>query len=226
MSIEKFTVPKLEREFSALPFAGHAMQELLSSYDFTTVLDVGSGQGVHAKLLADHGKLVTTVDYGDSIYFKKAKPPIDKPHESIVADFNDYDFKHQYDAVWCSHVLEHQVNPNNFLTKVASVLREEGILAITVPPARNTIVGGHVTNWNAGLLLYHLVLAGFDCREARILQYGYNISVLLRKRSASCEDLAFDSGDIRKIKRFLPVKKYIKTQDDDLFYGNIRKLNW
>jgi hypothetical protein len=31
------------------------------------------------------------------------------------------------------------------------------------------------------MLLYHLVITGFDCRQARILTYGYNVSVVLQK---------------------------------------------
>tara|TARA_B110001450_G_scaffold255483_1_gene283173 strand:+ start:983 stop:1207 length:225 start_codon:yes stop_codon:yes gene_type:complete len=36
------------QKFRHLPFPSHAMQKLLSSYEFPSVLDIGSGQGVHA----------------------------------------------------------------------------------------------------------------------------------------------------------------------------------
>ena len=49
-----------------------------------------------------------------------------------------------------------------------------GILVVAVPPARNTIVGGHVTNTNAGLLLYNLVLVEFKSEDVGILNYGCN----------------------------------------------------
>jgi len=49
-----------------------------------------------------------------------------------------------------------------------------GILAVMVPPSKNTIVGGHVTNRNAGLLLYNLVLVGFKSEDVGILNYGCN----------------------------------------------------
>ena len=101
-----------------------------------------------------------------------------------------------------------------------------GILAITVSPARNTISGGHLTNWNAGILLYNLVFAGFDCKDASVLKYGYNISIKIFKRIAVFDKLSFDSGDIRKIKKCLPTLKYYSTNNDDLFNGNILKLNW
>jgi hypothetical protein len=82
--------------------------------------------------------------------------------------------------VWCSHVLEHQPNAGLFLAKLIRDCRDGGILAITVPPAKTEIVGGHVSLWNAGLLLYRLALTGIDCRDARVKTYGYNVSVIVR----------------------------------------------
>ena len=122
---------------------------------------------------------------------------------------------------WASHVLEHQANPNLFLKKIHSNLKENGILAITVPPLKHEIVGGHLTLWNAGLLLYQLVLAGFNCSDASILTYGYNISIIIRKRSISdFPELSFDKGDIKKLSNYFPVGF------EEPFNGNIRRLNW
>ena len=202
------------------------MQKLLNDYKFNSVLDIGSGEGVHADILREYGKEVTTIDYGDSIYYEKgnkSKPPF---MDTIIADFNEYEFTSSFDTIWCSHVLEHQPNVNIFLKKIYSLLPNNGILAITVPPARNTISGGHLTNWNAGLLLYNLVLAGFNCREASILKYGYNISLIVKKKPAFVNNLSYDSGDIKKIKKFLPDLKFYATENDDLFSGNIFKINW
>lgn len=223
--IEFYTVPKLHKRFRHLPFSGQAMQKLLIDYQFSSVLDIGSGEGIHAETLQKHNKLVTRIDYGDSIYFEQAKTN-ELARNTIIADFNEYSFTTQYDAVWCSHVLEHQLNPNIFLTKCYGIINDGGILAITVPPARNTMSGGHLTNWNAGLLLYNLVLAGFDCRDASVLKYGYNISVIVKKSPAVYPNLSYDSGDLRKIRNCLPDVKYFRTENDDLFNGNIFKINW
>jgi predicted SAM-dependent methyltransferase len=43
--------------------------------------------------------------------------------QKLIADYN---FTSKYDAVWCSHVLEHQPNPNIFLTKIYSLLNDSG----------------------------------------------------------------------------------------------------
>ena len=223
--IESFTVPELKEPFRHLPFSGHAIQKLIADYNFTSILDIGSGECLHADIFQKQGKIVTTIDYGNSIYFENADTD-GASKNTIIADFNEYNFTSKYDAVWCSHVLEHQPNPNIFLTKIYSLLNDSGVLAITVPPARNTISDGHLTNWNAGLLLYNLVLAGFDCREASILKYGYNISLIVKKTPAIYPPLSYDSGDLRKIKKCLPDLKFFETQNDNPFNGNIYKINW
>ena len=226
VSIEFFTVPKLEEAYKHLPFSGQAMQKLLKDFNFSTILDIGSGEGLHSQVLMEAGKSVTAIDYGDSIYYEKTQFSETKGYRTIVADFNEYEFPDKFDAVWCSHVLEHQLNPNFFLKNIYNLLVEGGVLCITVPPGRNTISGGHVSNWNAGLLLYNLVLAGFNCQDASILKYGYNISLIITKRKAIYDSLSFDSGDLRKIKGCLPKLKFYSNLNDDPFNGNIYKLNW
>lgn len=204
-----------------------AIDKLLKCYRFDTVLDIGCGEGIQSNIFINNGKTVTSIDYGDSDYFKSNKK---NKGETIIADFNTYDFKGiQYDCVWCSHILEHQLNVNIFLRKVNSVLKEGGVLAITVPPLKHAIVGGHVTLWNAGLLLYNLVLAGFDCSEASIKTYGYNISVIVKKKTIEnvLSMISFDRGDIRKLSAYFPKElNWKKNEWDDPFDGRIISLNW
>ena len=104
-----------------------------------------------------------------------------------------------------------------------------GVLAVTVPPYKPTIVGGHVSLWNAGLLLYRLVLAGIDCKDAHVKSYDYNISVIVeRKKDIDVTDrLSYDMGDIRAIREYLPSElKFFPNEYDDPYYGNIKELNW
>lgn len=216
--------PVLRPEYAHLRLGGQAIQKLLADFPFQTVLDVGSGDGSHAECFVRAGKTVTTIDYGRSASFLRKGNAI----QTIVADFNRYLFPEPFDCTWCSHVLEHQLDAHTFLRGLHRVTREGGVLAITVPPYRDTIVGGHVSFWNAGLLLYRLVLAGFDCREAAVLCDGYNISVILRKRSVDVRaSLAYDSGDIKAIRPYLPASLGFQVSADDTpFDGAIRELNW
>lgn len=192
-------------------FGNEAAVKLAKDYSFKTLLDIGSGppQGVNAaNFFKELAKDVTRQDIN----------PDYKP--DILGDFNNVATDKLYDCIWCSHVLEHQLNPNFFLTKIFHTLKDGGVLAVTVPPAKHEIVGGHVTLWNAGLLLYNLILAGFDCKDAAVKSYGYNISVIVNKRTAILPDLLFDAGDINALNEFFPLGVY------EGFDGKIEELNW
>lgn len=178
----------------------------LSKMDFKTVLDIGSGTGVHAKAFKQQGRDVTTVSL---------QAPADH-----LGDYNDIPFYDRFDCIWASHVLEHQPNVGVFLEKCYADLKHGGILAITVPPRKDGIVGGHLTLWNAGLLLYNLILSGFDCSEASVRTNGYNVSVIVRKKHAIHGKLVMDNGDIETIAHLFPMK--VKQN----FNGDIGQLNW
>lgn len=174
--------------------------------DFTTVLDIGSGDGFHAQKMRKAGKRVTTLDINGKA--------------DINCSFDQMPLTRFYDAVWACHVLEHQPNVGNFLKKCFAVLDNNGIMAVTVPPRKDAIVGGHLTLWNAGLLLYNMVIAGFDCSQAMVKTYGYNISVIVRKKKAALPQLAYDNGDIERLSHFFP---FVAKQGFD---GVINQLNW
>jgi hypothetical protein len=87
---------------------------------------------------------------------------------------------------------------------------------------KTDIVGGHLTFWNGGLLLYNLVLCGLDCSNASVLRYGYNISIILKKKTIDLpNNLSYDIGDIEKMKHFFP-----NDYNYQGFNGNIQKINW
>ena len=162
-----------------------------------SVLDIGSGTGSHAEALRKRFERVVTIDHSDHLGVP-----------DIKADFNEYVFWDRFDLVWACHVLEHQRNPGAFLSKIASVCQPGGHIAITVPPAKHEIVGGHVTLWNAGLLLYNLVLAGIDCSQAQVFRYGYNISVIVQYNGPadlSGRELVIDAGDLEMLQDLFPV---------------------
>lgn len=186
--------------------AAEALSRCMQLEGVSTVLDIGSGKGVHADKFRSSGYQVDTVSL--------------KPSATYISDYLELDFPLKYDLIWACHVLEHQVNPGLFLEKCYRDLDDDGWLVVTVPPMKPEIVGGHVTLWNAGLLLYHLILAGFDCSDAMVKTYGYNISVIVQKRPFVMPKLVNDCGDIEKLSQFFPFPA------EHGFHGEIKEINW
>ena len=192
--------PLFYRRRQNYPYRGYeALHKLLNEMDFETVLDVGCGEGVQANIFLQHKKIVTAIDYGESVYFRKNK---NQSLHTVIADINEWNTKERFDCIWCSHVLEHQLNVNIFLKKLHTLLNEGGMLAITVPPLKQNIVGGHVSLWTPGLLLYNLIMAGFDCSKACVKCYDYDISIIVKKETIVLPDLQYDAGDIRRLGEF------------------------
>jgi SAM-dependent methyltransferase len=185
--------------------ADQCLDRLIQYPEIETILDIGSGSGEHAQLMRNHGKKVTTISL---------KQPAD-----IIGDYSNLVVE-KVDAIWLSHVLEHVLNPHFFLQKCFHDLNENGILAVTVPPLKHNVVGGHVNLFNAGILLYRLILAGFNCKRARVGTYGYNTSVLVVKEPINLPQLSMDQGDIEKLKEFFPIDV------GQGFDGRIQNINW
>jgi SAM-dependent methyltransferase len=216
----EWRLPRIDDDFAKLSLSGHTLYKLINDYKFETVIDIGSGAGAHAKILNDNKKRVTALDFGTSIYAKE-KGENYNGIEHLEVDFYEYKEDRKFDCIWASHVLEHQANPGAFISRCMDLCCDNGIIAITVPPMEEYVLGGHLTNWNAGVLLYNLVVNGIDCSECSILSYGYNISVIVRNKQRDPVNLTYDNGDIKSLMKFLPP--CIKTEP---FNGRIQRWNW
>jgi len=171
-----------------------------------TILDIGSNnKRAHTNKFREKGFKVITVDPHYDADIQEHWPCCELP---------------EVDHIWCSHTLEHSRNPGKFLDAIYKTLPEKGWLAITVPPMKQYIVGGHVTLWNAGLLLYNLILSGFNCKQAKVKTYNYNVSVIVQKRPARLPVLTNNFKDITSLAKFFPCEVF---QDFD---GNISEINW
>ena len=175
--------------------------KVLETYNITTVLDVGGGSGHDKAAFEAKGKQVDIVDLNGGTY---------------TGDYNRLFIPKQYSMVWCSHCLEHQLNVHTFLQKLISNVEPDGVLAIIVPPLKHQVVGGHLSLWNVGLLMYRLILAGLDCSEARGVLEGYNVCVAVQNKPAKLPELAYDKGDIEKLAHLFPF-----DIDGDNFNGDI-----
>ena len=198
-------------------FRGELILKEFCKFKFTSILDIGAGNQKATNEFLKIGKTVDVVERTNSLYFKKSS----KVNKTYIGDFQKINFKKKYTAIWCSHVLEHQLTPHLFLKKVYSTMKENGALCIIVPPRKPFIIGGHTTLWNGGLLLYHLILAGLDCSKAKLIQYDYNIVVILkRKKIKKFPKLRMDFGDLNLISKFFPKKI------SEGFNGDIMRVNF
>ena len=98
------------------------------------VLDVGCGNGVISRSLGDKGFKVQGVDVSEKaierarMLNKNSNVKFDViSAEQLVADGK------QYHAVICSEVLEHLNNPQILLTTLRDILKDNGVLIVTVP---------------------------------------------------------------------------------------------
>jgi SAM-dependent methyltransferase len=165
-----------------------ALERLIDRYPVGNVVDIGTGDGKAAQRLRDAGWNVTTVDVAGDPDVKANFPRDWTPPELV-------------DAIWCCHALEHQENPMEFLRACYDSLKVGGVLAVTVPPFVR-VVAGHITAWTGGLLLYNVVLAGFDCSDAAISEYGYNVSIIAEKREHRTVNVI---GPLDGMEHYFPV---------------------
>lgn len=197
----------VEVESIGTEVAFEALHCLLSDYDFDTLLDVGSGRGEHARAFRFMGRDVTTLD-----------PVFDA---DIKEDFLTADLP-QFDVVWCSHVLEHQRDIGRFIDKMITCCKPNGLICISVPPEINPhFLLCHPNQFSVGLLLYHLILAGVDCRNVRALTYGYNVSVIVPnvKNGLPRQSWAHEM----ECAEFFPTEI---TRHNNQLFGPLRSLNW
>jgi SAM-dependent methyltransferase len=147
------------------------LAKMVTDYSFSDVLEIGSRHGVAAQLFKFLGKELTTIEIDGTF------------SSDISGNYVKTDFGKQFDAIWCSHVLEHQRHPGHFIDKLFSDLKEGGVLGLTVPSALSPLMLGHFTIWTPLHLIYNLIGAGFDCRDVRCKNYDWQFTILLQKLS-------------------------------------------
>ena len=165
------------------------------------VLDVGVGKGKHSFSFLAHGCRVTGVDVQEAPLEHPLYTHMDKPFE--LADFGDQKF----DLIWCSHTLEHIPNVQMFLIKLRSLLTDDGWLYIAVPPdSQNRLHVGHLTLWTPAHLMYNLVCAGWDCKEA--LWYSEYLTIGLSIQAKPEMDMSWRTGmpsEVFDLNQYMPV---------------------
>jgi len=120
---------------SDLRYANDGNPELLALLGARarTVLDVGCGAGDNARLLRQRGCLV------DGITIDPDEAEVARAHlrdcwtADLEAGLPEEARARRYDAIICSHVLEHLRNPERLVAALTELLEDGGALLIAVP---------------------------------------------------------------------------------------------
>lgn len=101
------------------------------------VLELGCSSGVMSAILLEHVRSLHMVD-GSATYIERARAKLRSPKASfIVALFEDFDPLRSFDAIVCSHVLEHVADPVSILRRARGWLAPDGVLYAYVPNAHS-----------------------------------------------------------------------------------------
>ena len=220
------TIVEIEKKdkasFSEKLLYGHlGLAKLITDYEFESILDIGSRNGTAAKAFAFLNKKVTTIEFSSDF------------ESNYSGDYLDIEFPQLFDAIWCSHVLEHQRNLGLFLEKIYQDLKEGGVLALTVPSSLSLLIIGHPNIFTPLHLIYNLILAGFDCREAKIKCYDWQFTILVKKHPNGINPISFASthfsdispdgtGFVPKLLDYFPIE----IQQNGHVWGEIDDVNW
>ena len=113
--------------------------------------------------------------------------------------------------------LHRQRNIGNYLDLAFKKLKVGGELVVCCPFYSNCIGSGNTNNlWNAGTIVYNLILSGFDCKQAKISTFTNEIQIYLVKNNRKIPP----SIALGSLYDFFPIETY------QHFNGNILEVNW
>jgi len=192
-------------------------------YDFNSILDVGFGYGEALEFFIQQEKETHGTGYDfDSYDFSPIVEEQTKLYENVNVENMSVFQDASFDAVWCSHVLEHVRNTGKTLDEIHRILTDDGYLFVIVPEDSDEIRGGHINiGWNIGTLMYNLILAGFDVRNGSFIKHKKNIVGFVQKQQPTLPRLRYDKGDVETLSGFFP-----EGYGTHGFQGNIHNINW
>jgi len=187
------------------------------NYNFETVLDIGAGKGQATRFFKEQSKKVTATGYSNEGLEIKGVKYIEGIEISDLSKFKDKSF----DAVWCSHVIEHTYNMGGGLREIRRILKDDGILFLTYPPYFPILCSGHFFQGGSICqMMYQLILCGFDAKNGSFIRHGSNVAGFVKKNFIKLPQLVHNPGDLKTLKNFFPVP--VRNQ----CYAEYKVINW
>lgn len=112
--------------------------------------------------------------------------------------------------------IHRQRNLGSYLDRAYNLLSPKGVCIVLCPAYSNNIGSGNTNSlWNAGYIIYNLIMAGFDCKNSKVSTFESEIQL-----SASKTHRRATSFSIADCFDYFPFDAY------QHFNGNIKELNW
>lgn len=209
----------------------HIINQLIDT-GIKSAIDLGCGDGELCDYLSDKGIDTTGIDVSH-----KGKVIKNSRYKTITGNISctKY-FGITADCVVASHCLEHLVSPIESLKSWRKLINDNGYLCVIVPPFTHQVVGRHTfVGWNIGRLMLLLFRCGFNIRNGKFLQRGYNVAAIVQKQRHIKYINTNDEILIKYHHEFPEViAKEIMTdvvtndwgEKIGFFNGNISSLNW
>lgn len=135
----------------------------------------------------------------------------------VVGGYSDvFELNEQMDLIVLGQI-HRQRNVGLYLDAAFDHLKVGGELVVICPLFSNCIGSGNTNNlWNAGALLYNLIMSGFDCKRAKVATFVNQIQIYLQKSDRPIPV----NRSLATLFDFFPVDTY------QHFNGNILEVNW
>ena len=94
------------------------------------ILEIGCNTGFFLKVAKDDGWIPTGVEISKTMAeIARTQFQVD----TLAGDWVVQNYPNPFDAVYCSHVIEHVPNPSSWMKRFREVLKPNGILCLSVP---------------------------------------------------------------------------------------------
>ncbi len=206
------------------------MHWICSAVRGDTVLDVGSSQGILPILLAREGRSVTGIDC-ESRSIKDAErhvvdeiPAVRKRVSFIEGDFVSHPFGNErFDTIVMGEVLEHLVSPERFISKAKELLRDNGVLIVTVPFGIND----HPDHKRTYYLLepYRLLAEHFDVQQYVILGKWLGLTASKRMSREHAPGSPWTDAKLLELERAFNTIERGLVDDNTFLRGKLDEAN-
>ena len=187
--------------------------EQIDLNSFQSIIDLGCGDGDETEWFIARGKESVGVD-------------LIVPDGSFVkANFHALPFgDREFDAAWSHHALEHTPNPLDALMEWGRVVKDGGLLFLTVPQIDNIISGGHINSFMPGDILYLLAIAGWDMSDGYFIKVRSHLRFIAKKVAVPCRENPTMS--LSAVADRMPPMVAKEIKERRRFRSDFAKLRW